>query len=724
MTRFVLSPSIWALRRRTSPLWMRQTRFSFSGLVLILLLATSLAAQTPPPPAKATPQPGAQQTPAPQKEGTSGDSKKAPTSPLKVQTVPSADGQTRLKVFLQDQPQSIRPALPASPQDKPTTGTSAGGALNKLIQKELEKTPVQTPPQGNPSEGSAQKGALNKLIQKELDKQGRDANVPRATTETLKTQPVPTPVSTPVPTPKLTPTPTPSPTPTPKPTPSPTPTPTPTPRPTPTPEPKSLAPEQPKPTPTPTPTPVPRMTPTPTPQPILVPTPLPEPGLKPVPTPKPTPTPTPEPALRPTPTPEPQRVPVPTPLPESKPTPAPQPVNPVSQPKPGTQVQPVEEAAPSQSGPVDPAVAEWVRASSPESAGASIPVDPALPENSKRLILSRIFADAALQSPASDPVASLQPEDQPLYQRIQVLTQKAQQGQKAEMVRQLAALAEAFPNSPLTPEILFRASLFQEETSEQRIQGFYRVIQRDPKTLAARKSALALAETFVKTQDFPYALDAFKAYALAQGPGVTQPVFHLQVATCLMRLRNYQGALDQLNGVEWGNASVRTLQKALDLKGECLAALGRAKEAQPLLRAFIQVYPDYALAAKVELTLGFCSEELNQMDEAKKVYGHLAQTYAPDSFEALTARSRLAVLQTSLFAAEPPKSNNPAAEEVKRATPKTHAPEENIQAQKRLEGPGESNRPPVSTPEMLYAPPVLNAPEKPEGPQGENLLGK
>ncbi len=381
---------------------------------------------------------------------------------------------------------------------------------------------------------------------------------------------------------------------------------------------------------------------------------------------------------------------------------------------------------------VDPALAEWTRATAPENKVTSIQVDPALLSNSKRLILSNLFAETANQQSPSDSTL-LQPEDQLLFQRLKALAQKGQQGQKADAIVQIRAMADTFSNSPLVPEILFQAALLEEETSEQRIQSLYRVIQRDPKALAARKSLLVLGETFTLLQDFPYALDAFKAYALAQGPGATEPVFRLKVVNGLMRLRNYQGALDQLNGMEWNNATRRTVQKALDLKGECLVALGRANDALPLLRAFLQVYPDYALVSKVELTQGFCYEELRQMDEAKKVYEHIGQVYAADSFEALTAHSRLAALQTSLFGPEPAasnqdntaKSNNPDTGKLKRATSqKTRVREEDIQAQNALEGPGLSGRPPVSTPEMLYAPPVLNTPEEPTAPAGEDLLKK
>jgi tetratricopeptide (TPR) repeat protein len=381
---------------------------------------------------------------------------------------------------------------------------------------------------------------------------------------------------------------------------------------------------------------------------------------------------------------------------------------------------------------VNPALAEWTRASAPENKVTSIQVDPALLRNSKRLILSDLFEKAATQQPPADPTASLQPEDQPVFQRLQTLVQKGQQpGQKADAVRQILALAETFPNSSLTPEILFQAALLEEEKSEQRVQSLYRVIQRDPQTLAARKSALALGETFFQMQDFPYALDAFKAYALAQGPGAAEPVFRFRVVNSLMRLRNYQGALDQLNGMEWSNASSRTVQKALDLKGECLAVLGRANDAVPLLRAFLLVYPDYELAAKVELTLGFCYEELRQINEAKTVYARIAQVYAADTFEAQIAQTRLASLGASLFGPEPAAPNSGNANKTSNANPgnvKHAAPrrvqEEIIQAQNALEGPGISGRPPVSTPEMLYAPPVLNAPETPNGPQGENLLDK
>jgi hypothetical protein len=376
---------------------------------------------------------------------------------------------------------------------------------------------------------------------------------------------------------------------------------------------------------------------------------------------------------------------------------------------------------------VEPALSAWILATEPGHEVASLRLDPALLRKEKRVVLSDLFAQAASQTPPADPLASLEPADQALYQRLQALAQKGRQGQKADALLQMRAMAEMFANSPLAPEILLQAALLEEETSEQRIQGLYGVIQRDSKTLAARKSLLALGETFTLLQEFPYALDAYKAYALAQGPGASDPLFRLRVVDGLMRLQNYREALDQLNGTDWSKAARRVVQKALDLKGECLAALGRSNEAIPLLCAFRDTYPDYALAAKIELTLGFCYEEQRQTDEAQAVYARIAQVYAAETFEVRTARARLTALQTSLFAPAPaaPETSvpNPASGELKRATSqKRRVREEDIRAQNALEGPGVSGRPPVSTPEMLYAPPVLNVPAPPSGPQGENLL--
>jgi hypothetical protein len=222
MTRFDVLFLTGASLRQFSRVRRIPALFLWGGLTL------SLAAQTPPPVSSPTP--------TPSRGAAVPGNRPNSESPVKVRL----DEQNKIRISIQDQPQSIKPLLPASPQDKPSTVTAP---LNQLIQRELEKNKrpqsvkalLPASPQDQPTTPS-QVSPLNQFIQKELDKQAREAL--RPTTETLKTQPTPTPtpVPTPVPTPEPTPLPTPAPTPTPVPTPTPTPTSTPAPTPAPTPK--------------------------------------------------------------------------------------------------------------------------------------------------------------------------------------------------------------------------------------------------------------------------------------------------------------------------------------------------------------------------------------------------------------------------------------------------------------------------------------------------------
>jgi tetratricopeptide (TPR) repeat protein len=243
--------------------------------------------------------------------------------------------------------------------------------------------------------------------------------------------------------------------------------------------------------------------------------------------------------------------------------------------------------------------------------------------------------------------------DQVLRKRFREIQAKVLRGRNDEAGREFLKLASDFPLSAIAPEALYEAAQLEKADIKVRLAGFSAIVDQYPSTPWAVRSLCEIGRTQFLLADYAAALDAFRAYQSRQGEEAQKPQLRVSIVYCLLQLRRYEEALDELDRLEVDFPPYRSAEKVLDLKSECQMALARYDEAIFSLRALLREYPNYALVPKALLSLGLCYEQTNRPDEARPVYVQLIQMYPPDRpdtpFETKMAAERIAQLDRPLL---------------------------------------------------------------------------
>jgi len=392
----------------------------------------------------------------------------------------------------------------------------------------------------------------------------------------------------------------------------------------------------PAPTPEPTPEPTPAPTPTPTPAPTPAPTPKPTATPKPTPTPEPTPKPTPEPTAKPEPTPVPEPAPVPTPEPTPKPEPTPDPP-----PKPTPELALVPPAPTPQPTPTP----------KPPSRNVSAGNEGEVIIRVMRPKLTEIVRQAASRPAPPEEGGQDRAAAAATMQHMQDALAKAEGGDAPGARRDLLRLASRPSNARLAPKILLEAARLQTQHPERRLDELYRLVQKHPRSQWGKEALLDIGETQFTLGNHENALDAFQAYAMVGGRSSKRPDIRMKVVYSLLRLRRYEAALPLLDQFDVASASPAAAARLLDLRAECLVALGRYDEATRALQELILRHRDYPQSNKALLTIGLCYEEIRRPEAARSAYEALLSRSAAE-FESALARGRLMAMATPLFEVE------------------------------------------------------------------------
>lgn len=236
-----------------------------------------------------------------------------------------------------------------------------------------------------------------------------------------------------------------------------------------------------------------------------------------------------------------------------------------------------------------------------------------------------------------------------LAARLAEAREKAQRGRQAEARGDLLELVKLAPNSALVPESLYEAAWLEKGDVRRRVEEFRQLAFTYPETVWAARSLLEIGESCYELLDYVGALDAYEAYVIVRGDGYDKPALRLKMIYCLLKLRRYDEALSALDQLDASAAAFRTTEQSLDLRAECLMAVGRFDEAAQTLTVLMRDYPNYGLMPKALLSLGLCQEEMGRTAAAREAYGQILDKFASAPFEARVARARLEMLDRSLF---------------------------------------------------------------------------
>ncbi|MFP4381909.1 MAG: tetratricopeptide repeat protein [Candidatus Sumerlaeia bacterium] len=258
------------------------------------------------------------------------------------------------------------------------------------------------------------------------------------------------------------------------------------------------------------------------------------------------------------------------------------------------------------------------------------------------------------------------------YGRIQ---DKIERGRKSEAQRELYQLAADFPNSSHAPKALFEASQLERRDITRRINGFVQVVEEHPLSPYAVQSLLEIGNARYLQGDYEGALDAYRAYQIRQGKGFNQAPLRVKITRCLMQVRRYEDALQEIERLLADYPASRSADQWLDMQSECQMALMRFPEAVLTLRNLQYQYPNYPLRPKIMLALGLCYEEIDQDNAARQVYKEIRRAYPPGRsdtpFETSAAGERLESMEDPLFygarkprPTPPPQSNAPEGDDT------------------------------------------------------------
>lgn len=356
-----------------------------------------------------------------------------------------------------------------------------------------------------------------------------------------------------------------------------------------------------------------------------------------------------EPASTPAPTPEPTPSPAPTPTPPPTPTPTPRPTPPPAV----AQEEPEEDVwtyTPGE-GTAEPEIpsAEVADESEPEDLLEALPDMGPIPS-----LLELAKQHARLEPlPNADPSTTL---DQVLDNKFQNFLNLVERGRVDEARRGLIKLAVDFPDQKIAPEALYHAARLQRKNAGRRVGLFYRVVKNYPHSIWSVRALVEIGDTRFLQGDFAGAIDAYQAYQVRRGQDHEKPAFRMRLVQCLLSMRQYRQALQELAAIEKSFPNYRMKERILDLKAECYLALGEYVQAIQTLRQLLMQFPNYVYTPKALLALGLSYEEMRQPGAAREVYDQLLAHFPTDQpdapLESRVAKRRLKRMEEPLFPVE------------------------------------------------------------------------